>query len=375
MRVRYCVMKSFCHLYGGGRSKFTMITLGLALFWAFLYYSGLYLHLIEKDYYSEFSYPLEGNIEQYVDQLMVGESPDLSPINVYNYSSIYETNKCAEADGAPKPIRLLFVVKSALDHFEQRDMIRQTWGWEQRFSDVSVRRLFVLGTSKDWRLQKRIKKEHDKHGDVLQFDFVDAYYNNTIKTMLGMRWIVERCSLVQFVMFADDDMYVSAKNTLRFLRNPQQYPRYLQRRILEETTTSDFQTVDRELLEKYLLAGFTFFPRPLRFVGSKWHITYEEYPFSRYPPYVTAGAFIVNLRTVKRLYFASLYVKHFRFDDVYVGILAKKMAITPLHLNDIHYWKEEYDKRGYRYVIASHGYHDPQELLKVWHEQRSLGNA
>ena len=30
----------------------------------------------------------------------------------------------------------------------------------------------------------------------LQGDFIDSYYNNTIKTMMGLRWAVEACPKV-----------------------------------------------------------------------------------------------------------------------------------------------------------------------------------
>jgi hypothetical protein len=42
--------------------------------------------------------------------------------------------------------------------------------------------------------------------------------------MSGFQWAVEHCSSVQFVAFSDDDMYVSTKNLLRFIRNPSNYP-------------------------------------------------------------------------------------------------------------------------------------------------------
>lgn len=65
----------------------------------------------------------------------------------------------------------------------------------------------------------------------------------------------------------------------------------------------------------------------------------------------------------------------FRFDDIYLGILAKKSDITPFHSKEFYFYKKDYNSYNYRYVIASHGYSDSPELLRVWNEQRAAGNA
>lgn len=68
--------------------------------------------------------------------------------------------------------------------------------------------------------------ESAKYGDIIQATFIDSYYNNTYKTMSGMRWLVEQCKNFRYAFFADDDMYVSVKNLLKFLRHPTSYPEY-----------------------------------------------------------------------------------------------------------------------------------------------------
>lgn len=197
----------------------------LALFAAtcvLLSYMGVFTHLYEKDYYSEFSYPLNVDLQRLVNQHFRGDVPETEPINVFNYTYIKASvNTCEDSTLSP---RLLFVVKSAMSHFEQRQAIRETWGNPKRFSDVVIRRVFLLGTGSDRDLQRRVDLEDDVYGDIVQADFHDNYRNNTLKTMSGFKWAVEKCSLAEFVLFSDDDMYISTKNVLRFLRNPSNYP-------------------------------------------------------------------------------------------------------------------------------------------------------
>jgi hypothetical protein len=104
-------------------------------------------------------------------------------------------------------------------------------------------------------------------------------------------------------------------------------------------------------------------------------VTLEEYPYTLWPPYATAGAFIVSRQALFDLYYASFYTRFFRFDDVFLGLVARKVGIDPLHCSQFYFWKKDYSIDGYRYVIASHGYDDTGELRHVWNEQKSAGNA
>uniref|UniRef100_T1J2D0 Hexosyltransferase n=1 Tax=Strigamia maritima TaxID=126957 RepID=T1J2D0_STRMM len=338
------------------------------------YYLGLQAYFLAKDYHTQFSYPYEGDIKLYVDQIRSGKQPRVKPINRYNYTFILSNNtKCMDKSGKPDNIRLLLIIKSAMRNKENRDAIRQSWGWETRFSDVKLRRIFLLGVSNDKHLQKIIQKESKKHGDIVQSTFIDTYFNNTIKTMQGFKWAVEKCSSAEYFMFSDDDMYVSTKNVLRFIRNPMNYPRYLTRAVLD--TNQDFQIYSIDDTIDVLFTGFVLFVPPLRITTSKWYVSLEEYPFSKYPPFVTAGAYLLSHEALLNLYYTSFYTKHFRFDDVYLGLVAKKAGIIPMHSENFHFWKQIYNAYGYKFTIASHGYGDVKEMLDVWHEQRSLGNA
>ncbi|KAG8229445.1 hypothetical protein J437_LFUL010788 [Ladona fulva] len=411
-----------------------------------LNFFGIFTHIFEKEYTTNFKYPYEGDINNFVDQLDAGEKPAIPPLNVYNYSFILSSDhKCKKDASSP---RLVYLVKSSLVNFNQRLAIRNSWGFEGRFSDVIIRRVFLLGVSKnDPALQKQIVKEHLKYRDIVQANFIDDYYNNTIKTMMGFKWVMDYCphSLVYF--FSDDDMYVSTKNVLRFIRNPTHYPHYLENPVLSmdhhrkkretldselrvlnasisrnrlvqnfhssqivpndtkiglklskdtsainNVSSSNFLTIlngslssqsrkslqimDFDLPEDALLwAGYVFISSPHRHRSSRWYVSLSEYPYAQWPPYVTAGAYVLSRNALRLLYFASMYTKHFKFDDIYLGIAASKIGLEPYHCEDFYFYKKDYNVHTYRYVIASHGYDNPRELLDVWNEQRSAGNA
>lgn len=193
---------------------------------------GAFTHLFEEDFNKDFHYPLEGDIPHYVHQVRHGQVSDVRPLNTYNFTLHYNPKqKCKDREFDLKP-QILFLVKSALHHFKRRNAIRSSWGHERRFSDVVIRTVFLLGVGSGDESSKSqqdlVDIEANNFEDIVQSNFIDTYYNNTLKTMSGIRWAVEYCSSARFYMFVDDDYFVSTKNVLRYVKNPIHYPDYIE---------------------------------------------------------------------------------------------------------------------------------------------------
>ncbi|KAJ8727861.1 hypothetical protein PYW08_016246 [Mythimna loreyi] len=312
-----------------------------------------YLHA--KSFDNDFDYPLNVDIRSIVNDVLAGKKVSVSPINYYPYRFLTNSGKCSTTDN----LDLFIVVKSAMDHFGHRDAIRKTYGREN-VPGRTVKTLFFLGIDGKPKsdLQKDIDKEMAKYKDIIQIDFIDSYFNNTIKTMMSFRWLFEHCAAADYYLFTDDDMYISVNNLLAYIhdREATRLP------AGERVTHADRPKGD------YLFTGYVFKSTPQRFKSSKWRVSFEEYPWDKWPAYVTAGAYVVSNKAMKDMYVASLFVKHFRFDDIYLGIVAKKVGITPRHCPDFYFYKKWFSYEGYLNVIASHGYEDHEELLRVWNE-------
>ncbi|XP_043261375.1 beta-1,3-galactosyltransferase brn isoform X1 [Colletes gigas] len=221
--LRPCFQTSF-RLASKIKLKYVCICIGLIMILDFF---GAFTHFLEITYDSKFVYPYEGDVHEFVNALRHNEKPDVDPINEYNYTYKIDIRQKCE-DAAYSSFRVVYIVKSALEHFERRMAIRNTWGFEKRFFDVPSRTIFVVGVhQEDNELQAKLEMEAAKYKDIVQADFRDMYYNNTIKTMISFKWLVKYCQNSKFYMFVDDDMYVSVRNVLRFIRNPANYPDYL----------------------------------------------------------------------------------------------------------------------------------------------------
>lgn len=101
---------------------------------------------------------------------------------------------------------------------------------------------------------------------------------------------------------------MSIKNILVYLQDPSQYPNKDDKKF--PTNTLDLHM--KLPPEVKLFAGFVLKSWPLRHKSSKWFVSLEEYKYDQWPPYVTAGAFILSREALQDIYCVSLYTQHFR---------------------------------------------------------------
>lgn len=257
------------------RKKLRLILLGLVCFFLLLVF-GVFHHPLEKDFYTEFQYPYDGDIENLVLKLKHNQTPEIPKINSYNF---YYYKSCDRKCRDIIDLRLVYIVKSAPQNFDRRLAIRSSWGFQRRFSDVEIRTVFLIGLQNRAELQVSINEESRRFNDIIQANYTDSYFNNTYKTMSGFEWAMKYCQNAKFYMFIDDDYYISTKNVLRFLRFPTNYPRYLkeplgnlrnligQRRPLQEI---QFELDDNVRL----YTGYAFRSAPHRHYISKWYVLY-----------------------------------------------------------------------------------------------------
>lgn len=140
-----------------------------------LNYFGVFRHLFEVKFDENFKYPFDGDISALCYQIRRGQKPDVEPINnpIFPYRHNNE-NKCKDELQKGLMPHLLIIVKSKNDHFERRNAIRNSWGFEKRFSDVLIRTVFSLGIDKDTsegkpsEIQKLVDIESGRYRDIIQ---------------------------------------------------------------------------------------------------------------------------------------------------------------------------------------------------------------
>jgi len=295
--------------------------------------------ILEQQPFENFKYPLNINMSELVKAYKENKgNVKQKPINEYHYKFLSEIpEKCK----VTQPIPLLFIVKSATQNFRRRQVVRETWGNETLIKHIILKTVFNLGNPHNSTIQGMIDIEKTKHNDIIQIDYKDSYYNNTLKTVGAIRWISNHCHNAQFAMLADDDFYIATELIVDYLKS------------LKGNET--------------LFMGKVWEDIPQRGVTQKWYMSLQDYPFDKYPPFISAGATIMSMKVVTDFDVAIRFTKKFKFDDVFLAIVAYKLGIKPEHSKYIAISKPvKPEQKSFGKLWASHHYENETLLRKAW---------
>lgn len=213
-------------------------------------------------------------------------------LDLKNVKTKMEPKKCSNET------KIVAIIHSAPDNFQLREAIRKSWG-------VNIKTIFVLGKNSD--LKKKLKKEHEKYKDILQFSFKDSYKNLTYKHLSGYKWISKNCQKTEFVLKTDDDQAVDIHHLKSYLSH-----------FLDGKTQENFYLC--YLIEKQ---------KPQRSIRAKHFVSFQEYPEEYYPNFCSGWAYVTNINTIENLLHVSKEQKYFWIDDLYItGMLPKRFLPT-----------------------------------------------
>ncbi|XP_029009284.1 UDP-GlcNAc:betaGal beta-1,3-N-acetylglucosaminyltransferase 9 isoform X2 [Betta splendens] len=190
------------------------------------------------------------------------------------------TGAAGEGDHFSAPY-MLIAVKSVAADFDKRQVVRRTWGKEERSqSGVSIRTVFLLGIPRNqtalplW--DRLLSYESQTFGDILLWDFEDTFFNLTLKETHFLKWINKSCPDVKFIFKGDADVYVNVENILEMLQD---------------------QKPDEDLF----VGDIIIHAKPIRRRSSKYYVPEFMYGGGLYPNYAGGGGFVMSGYTARRL--------------------------------------------------------------------------
>lgn len=240
---------------------------------------------------------------------------------------------------------LVLLVTSSYHDVNARMAIRQTWGKERTVAGKGLVTYFLLGNTVNLSQQADIAAESQKYKDIIQKDFIDTYYNLTLKTMMGIEWIHRFCYQSSFVMKTDTDVFVNVF--------------YLTELLLRKKRTTRVFTGFLKLNEY-----------PIRRRGSKWYVSEEEYPGKTYPPFCSGTGYVFSTDVASQIYNVSENVLFIKLEDVFIGLCLAKLNIQ---LEELHSEQTFFPERirfsvsRFKKIVMCHKI-KPSEQLSYWND-------
>nr|XP_056714206.1 beta-1,3-galactosyltransferase 5-like [Euleptes europaea] len=253
--------------------------------------------------------------------------------------------KLPDANCGRNPPFLVILVTSQLSQTTARLAIRETWGQERIIAGKRIVTYFLLGNNSRPYDQFVATTESSLYKDIIQKDFLDTYYNLTLKTLMGLEWVHKFCSQSSFVMKTDSDVFV---NTY-----------YLTELLLKRNKKTRFFTGFLKMHE-----------HPIRYPGSKWHVNKQEYPGSKYPPFCSGTGYVFSTDLASQVYIISKKVPYIKLEDVFVGLCLDELKIKPemLHSEPTFFAaRVEFSPCRYRKLVTSH-FITANEMMVYWNE-------
>ncbi|XP_075045046.1 UDP-GlcNAc:betaGal beta-1,3-N-acetylglucosaminyltransferase 9 [Mixophyes fleayi] len=219
---------------------------------------------------------------------------------------INQPNKCSKPSG---DTFLLIAVKSIVEDFDRRESVRKTWGREGVINGLRVRRVFLLGTPRNktsvslW--ESLMQHESHYYKDILLWDFLDTFFNLTLKEIHFLGWAEDFCSDVKFIFKGDADVFVNVENLIHFL-----------------------QTQDPS--GDVFVGDIINHAKPIRSKKSKYYIPETMYGLGMYPVYAGGGGFLMSGVTMRKLSQSCKEVELFPIDDVFLGMCLQRINLTPV---------------------------------------------
>ncbi|XP_040202380.1 beta-1,3-galactosyltransferase 2-like [Rana temporaria] len=333
-----------------GRRCFARISISLVL--TLMFASG-YLYYENEEWLNKRLMVFRGHLS---DQEIPPTPPPPPPVNNLTYPGfkhplappypypykflINQEKKCKDRN----PFLVIIVIGMSHD-IDSRHVIRETWGNESNY-DVDVVRIFLIGIPKliVKRTQKMLEEESEAFGDIVQQDFMDTYYNLTLKTLMGMEWVVKFCPTASYVVKIDNDMFLNVDYLVHQLLRPELPVRtnYFTGYIVKNTG-------------------------PLRGKAYKWYVPKEVYPNDTYPPYCSGPGYVFSADMAKKIYDISQVIRVIPMEDSFMGICLYELHIPPTEpppgIFNGH--RIQYNRCRFNKLITVHHY-GGSELRTVW---------
>lgn len=217
---------------------------------------------------------------------------------------------------------------------DARNGIRKTWGKQKVFGDKVVLVLFLIGIhsgNDEEMLQEKLQNESQQYKDLLQSNFQDSYRNLTIKTMVMLEWLSEKCQQASYAVKVDADVLLNMNNLINMLVS--------------------LNAVQHNYMTGLVWDGSIVIRDP----SNRFFLPYDVYSRDTYPPYPLGMCYIISMDLPQKILLGAREVKPIYIEDAYLGMCLEHLGIVPTKPPNIELFEVrllQYNRCYYSRLIA-----------------------
>lgn len=212
---------------------------------------------------------------------------------------------------------LIWIVISYAGDYETRYSLRRAYN-SQELNKLGIQRVFLLGKFKAFsqiklnHVEDDVENEARDFQDILQGNFFETYHHLTYKHVMGLKWIVENCHNIPYIMKMDDDIVINLYEILNNLK-----------------TTNINNSIAGKVLS-----------------SKKSNILEKSNITDNYPQFVSSWLYLTSYNVaVKLIHQLKPHSTFFSLDDIFVtGILREETKVELVDLSSIFTFEYEYLK-------------------------------
>ena len=228
----------------------------------------------------------------------------------YDYTYLAEPTQFCSNDTF-----MVVMIMSTVKKPEERTVLRETWFKDKTVLDKKIKYLFIVSSSPDPEVNRKIDEEAREYNDILHMDHLDSYNNITMSIMNTFNWLHRNCHSIKYILKGDPDSYFNTPKIVKWLLD---LPPHRQTRLYHG---SCFIT--------------SFF---IRQPGNKWDTPYIVDKDSLTWPYCIGVGYVISADLLAPLVLASRHYPYMlRTEDMSIGLAALMLNVTPYRYHD-YYW-------------------------------------
>ena len=233
---------------------------------------------------------------------------------------------------------LMIIVKSGSS--ERRTLTRSTWAPEIiRHFNIPV--LYAIGYPSNASRQEEILREEQTFGDLLEFSFLDSYYNLTIKTISVLLWYDRHCANhSRYLLYVDDDVLIHVDRLMM----------YTHRLNASERIEGWFERAG--VIQRKGVGG----------------ISKKDFPVDIVPDYLWGAAVLYPSKTISTVLIKAIFNTNlpiFFRDDVFInGFIAEQVAVERHPMNGVRLYDASSDDLRSQMIIIN--FPDEESRRNAW---------